>query len=450
MALELPALQREALLPAVAWTDVADPPSEIASHLQLHDILLIIGSWREQGIEFETREQVQERPNFYRRVSELLDIDAPEERYKSVTRHPLELLLTKRRGKGLRQQSKGPEVVAMLRQLYLEGYNLVTPVLQREIKNLYLPMTFLGANTMRADFSYIPAVQDKLRKLEKSDDDYEEYLLRRQLSLPKSKPLTSVDVSHYLTYDQPLLAAIFAAGIDAFAAEKEADAHKKNLLAVVRGYFDSDRKVPAAVVQELRKVFSGMNDFELGYSVVEGVRRLVGEVRYQGKYTTDRFVDAFDPRGFEGMGNRNFGYANPERPLEVRCQDAFARIYQQSQSRTIDHQFLSHFSAYFNYLYNALQKKYGNWEKALVAFYGLEKISFKIIKDSDLASVTAPSVADRLRLDTPLFYKLAEMIRLPLIRRETRTFPFLHQEHSNQLLERVDEQFRGYRRVEAA
>ncbi len=438
-------IKREALLPVVKWEEPADPPPEIASQFKLHDLLSVIGSWRGQGIEFQTREEVQQRPKFYARARELIDLDTPEERYKGMSHHPLELLLTKRHGKRLRPQSKGPEVVALLRELYCEGYNLVTPVLQREIKNWYIPMTLLGANCMAADFSYIPSVPGAIKL-----DDLEEYRIRLRFSIPRTQEITAHDLSRYLTKGQPLRAAIFAAGIDAFAAEKEVVEHKKRLLAVVREYFDRGRKVPAAIVQELRKVFPGGNDFGMRYSVVEGVRRLAGEVRYQGRYTTDRFVNQFDLHGFEGMGSRNFGHANPERPLEVRCQDAFARIYQQSQRKTIDKRFLGYFSAYFNYLYNALQRKYENWEKALVAFYGLEKITFKRIKDDELASVPAPEMADSLKLDLNLFYGLAERIKLPLIRRETRTFPFLHQEHSRRLLERVHEQFEQYQRATTA
>lgn len=438
-------IKREALLPVVRWEEPVDPPPEIASQFKLHDLLSVISYWRERGIEFQTLEQVQERPNFYARARELIDVDAPEERYKGVARHPAELLLTKRHGKRLRPQSKGPEVVALLRELYREGYNLVTPVLQREIKNLYIPMTFLGANAMAADFSYIPSVPGAIEL-----DEMEEHRIRLRFSIPRAQSITSYHLSRYLTDDQPLLAAIFAAGIDAFAAEKEVGEHKKRLLAVVKEYFDGNRTVPAAVVQELRKVFPGRNDFELRYSVVEGVRRLAGEVRYQGTYTADRFVNQFDLHGFEGMGSRNFGYTNPERPLEVRCQDAFARIYQQSQRKTINEQFFEYFSTYFNYLYNALQKEYGSWEKALVAFYGLERITFRRIKDNDLASVAAPEIAECLRLDLTLFYGLAKRIGLPLIPRETRTFPFLHQDHSSLLLERVNEQFRRYQEVKAA
>src|SRR3989338_2236468 len=101
-------LQRKALLPIIEFREERDPPKEVVREFQLHDLLLFVGFLRQRGIEFQTREEVQAMPHLYARAGELIKVDEPEQRYKGVVRHPVQLLLTKRHGKRLRPQSKGP------------------------------------------------------------------------------------------------------------------------------------------------------------------------------------------------------------------------------------------------------------------------------------------------------------------------------------------------------
>src|SRR3989338_142294 len=116
-------LQRKALLPIIEFREERDPPKEVVHEFQLHDLLLFVGFLRQRGIEFQTLADLQQMPNLFSRAQEILNLETPEERYRGVIKYPADLLLTKRHGKRLRVQSKGPEVVAFLRQFYLEGYN---------------------------------------------------------------------------------------------------------------------------------------------------------------------------------------------------------------------------------------------------------------------------------------------------------------------------------------
>ncbi len=439
--MRLPPLERMAMLPAIEYQEERDPPLELAHTFSVHDILLFIGFLRQQGVTFDTLPEVRKQmPNLYHRAHQLSHLG---DRFLGRRE---DLLLT-RTFKYNGQQvpynhNKAPEIVAEFRRCYEQGYAIEYDILTREIKGLKLPLQWsFSEDCNEIDFTYIPFVRDILERRA-----YDPLAVRRSCNLrdtEKIKPrhISQCIVANRVSYDQATVAASFAAGIDYFAARREIEEYHDKLAVRIQRMLKSHAKVPAAMVRELRKTARGRDDCDLitifldHYEIpfIEYTSR--HQLRKLAEQTLDQHFDLthLEPR-------RSFVYHTPERSLDERCAEAFKRLYSWSRRNTLNE---TAFTASYKSPSNALYWKYRNWTDTLIAFYGLERISFKKL-DSEDANHSARDIAQSLRLSDESFHTLAEKIGLPLIRRETRTFPFVHQEHATQILRRTQERFAEY------
>ena len=141
MELFIKPIKRKALLPAIDYKELKDPPEDLAKNFQIHDILMYIAFLRRNNIIFRDLDQLNKTmPNIYSRADELIKFkDSSNIDYqRDLDKHKSNLVITKYNRDGrLSKIYQAGEVISELRDLYLEGYNLNSVVLNRECIGIY-------------------------------------------------------------------------------------------------------------------------------------------------------------------------------------------------------------------------------------------------------------------------------------------------------------------------
>ena len=98
MELFIKPIKRKALLPAIDYKELKDPPEDLAKNFQIHDILMYIAFLRRNNIIFRDLDQLNKTmPNIYSRADELIKFkDSSNIDYqRDLDKHKSNLVITK-------------------------------------------------------------------------------------------------------------------------------------------------------------------------------------------------------------------------------------------------------------------------------------------------------------------------------------------------------------------